>query len=41
MAHFTDGTNDFTADKGLSRTTTPRVLTATFGDGFEQRLIDI
>jgi phage-related protein len=40
MAHFTDGTNDFTADKGLSRTTTPRVLTATFGDGFEQRLID-
>ena len=38
MAHFTDGTNDFTADKGLSRTTTPSIFIQKFGDGYEQRL---
>lgn len=38
MAHFTDGTNDFTADKALSKATTPKVLMQVFGDGYEQRL---
>ena len=38
MAHFTDGTNDFTADKGLNRTTTPSIFIQEFGDGYEQRL---
>lgn len=30
----------YTPDKGLSRNTTPQVLTATFGDGYEQRIVD-
>lgn len=40
------GTNDpttattYTADRGLSRSTTNRVLTAKFGDGYEQRTLD-
>ncbi len=38
MAHFTDGTNDFTADKSLTQTTTPRIFSQIFGDGYEQRL---
>ena len=38
MAHFTDGTNDFTADKSLSRKTTPSIFIQKFGDGYEQRL---
>ena len=38
MAHFTDGTNDFTADKALSQTTTPSIFIQEFGDGYEQRL---
>ena len=38
MAHFTDGTNDFTADKALGRTSKPRVLIQGFGDGYQQRI---
>jgi phage-related protein len=38
MAHFTDGTNDFTADKSLTENTTPNTFIQTFGDGYEQRL---
>lgn len=40
------GTNDpsanktFTADRGLSRQSANRVLTAKFGDGYEQRTLD-
>jgi len=39
MAHFTDGTNDFTADKSLTKSTKPNVLLVEFGDGYEQRII--
>jgi len=39
MAHFTDGTNDFTADKGLTRAVTPKFHSVVFGDGYEQRAI--
>ena len=38
MAHFTDGTNDFTADKTLTESTAPDLFIHTFGDGYEQRL---
>lgn len=40
------GTNDpstakvFTADRGLKRASKHRVLTANFGDGYEQRVLD-
>lgn len=30
----------YTADRGLSRTSTHRVLTSKFGDGYEQRVLD-
>lgn len=30
----------YTVDRGLSRASTNRVLTARFGDGYEQRVID-
>lgn len=30
----------FTADRGMTKTTTHRVLTAKFGDGYEQRVLD-
>ena len=38
MAHFTDGTNDFTADKGLSRTTTPRGFNSWFWRWFSTEI---
>jgi phage-related protein len=34
------GTTYATPDKSLSRTITPRVLTAVFGDGYQQRIAD-
>ena len=34
------GTTYATPDKQLTRSTTPRVLTAKFGDGYEQRVAD-
>lgn len=34
------GFNGNIPDKGLSNTVAPRVLTATFGDGYQQRLPD-
>ena len=34
------GTTYATPDKSLSRTKTPRVLTAVFGDGYQQRIAD-
>jgi len=38
----TTGSSDFevVADRGLSNETTHRVLTARFGDGYEQRVLD-
>lgn len=36
----TDGTLVATPDKSMSKSTAPRVLTATFGDGYEQRIAD-
>ena len=40
-AAITGGSDQIvTADRGLSRNTVPRVLTAKFGDGYEQRVID-
>jgi len=38
----TSGSTDFeaVADRGLSRSSTHRVLTAKFGDGYEQRVLD-
>lgn len=38
MAHFTDGTNDFTADKSIGQQSAPDIFIQTFGDGYEQRL---
>ena len=35
-----DGVSVARPDKNLSRTSAPRVLKATFGDGYEQRLAD-
>tara|TARA_B110000977_G_C10704851_1_gene348864 strand:+ start:31 stop:432 length:402 start_codon:yes stop_codon:yes gene_type:complete len=37
---YDGGSTYATPDKSLSRTITPRVLTATFGDGYEQRIAD-
>ena len=36
----TYGNRDILPDKGLTRTSTPRVLVARFGDGYEQRIAD-
>jgi phage-related protein len=36
----TDGTLVATPDKSMSKSTAPKVLTATFGDGYEQRIAD-
>ncbi len=36
----TDGTLVATPDKSMSKSTAPRVLTANFGDGYEQRIAD-
>lgn len=36
----TYGNRDILPDKGITRTSTPRVLVARFGDGYEQRLAD-
>lgn len=33
-------TTYYTPDKALSKTSSPRVLTAKFGDGYEQRIAD-
>lgn len=40
MASFTDGISAFTVDKNLIRNATPRVISFSFGDGYEQRVID-
>jgi len=37
---FLVGATQITPDKSLSRASTPRVLTASFGDGYEQRIVD-
>ena len=36
----TDGTLVATPDKSMNKSTQPRVLTANFGDGYEQRIAD-
>lgn len=36
----TYGSRSVTPDRGLARSSTPRVLIARFGDGYEQRLAD-
>lgn len=36
----TDGTLVATPDKSMSKSTAPKVLTAKFGDGYEQRIAD-
>lgn len=37
---FNDGANNFIHDKGFNATTSPNILLASFGDGYEQRLPD-
>ena len=39
-AVFSGGTATFTFDRGYSRTSKQRVLTASFGDGYNQRVLD-
>ena len=34
------GSRQVCPDKGMNRTTIPRILSASFGDGYEQRLVD-
>lgn len=41
LGFTTDGGSTYILpDKGLTRTSTPRVLVARFGDGYEQRIAD-
>lgn len=37
---FLVGATQIAPDRSLSRASTPRVLTASFGDGYEQRIVD-
>jgi len=37
---FNDGATDFIHDRGFNYSNAPKVLLATFGDGYEQRLPD-